>query len=614
MISSYMTTTQKKKSHLFVKNVALSALVGSFMLVDAFQSTRKITPSFLSTPTCALSNVNADRVCGVIHNSRSCNGSRLYMVLTDPETLLGREEIYFYAPDWLERRSSKNSNKRMSDDVKKLNKVFNQSRVVEAKEKKRCEGKSFVSARTLEATPSREKPRRTLTVRKQSPATLGDAKSTKIFKDEAVTLSTHDERKTRKTKKARQYAKKVIEGGRTVSSKSSTMPGFEFHDTERVRAHKDGIEFVEKRSKRKIRKEVKSIGGSSRENSRLMYTASASVPDSLIQFTDEIHKETRITHAEEKELGTKTQEAIRLQSLHDNLIAKLNRQPTDAEYCAAAGKINMEAIRQTIDEGLEAKNKLVTSNLRMVQRVVNLYLRNGLGSQFNAGDMMQDGTLALIRAAEKYEPQRGFRFSTYAMYWIRSSVKRSQILQSRVIVAPQRLHENYKRVDTYRTDYFKLYRLNPTYAEIAKAVNLTEVQVERCVIAIEQKIYSLDAEITNPYSKGGKNTQERKETMYGLISNTLDEMEDGSTERTLLKEDLIKSLRTHLAPIDVDLILLRYGLMDEKTLPHGFSGPLTINEVSKLVGMKPDKVRRMINKSLQRLKFVIGNEWKEEII
>ena len=127
-----------------------------------------------------------------------------------------------------------------------------------------------------------------------------------------------------------------------------------------------------------------------------MYGASASVPHSLIQFMDENHKENCITHAEKRELGSKTQEAIRLQNLHHNMIEKLNRQPTNAEYCAAAGKINMEAIMQTIDEGLEAKNKLVTSNLHMVQRVVNMYLRKGLGSQFNAGDMMQDGTLVSV--------------------------------------------------------------------------------------------------------------------------------------------------------------------------------------------------------------------------
>ncbi len=72
---------------------------------------------------------------------------------------------------------------------------------------------------------------------------------------------------------------------------------------------------------------------------------------------------------------------------------KYGRQPTDDEWAAAAGKINVVALKEAIDDGLEAKNQLVASNLRMVQRVVNLYIRNGLGSEYNAGDLMQDGTM-----------------------------------------------------------------------------------------------------------------------------------------------------------------------------------------------------------------------------
>lgn len=399
-------------------------------------------------------------------------------------------------------------------------------------------------------------------------------------------------------------------------SRSSTMPGFEYKNTMRVRAYNDGIEFAEKKSGRKIRTSSSqpSEAAIRKQNSQAMYSASSSVPDSLMRFAEEIHQVSRITPAEELELGSKTQEAIRLQNLFDNLEMSLQREPTDAEYCAAAGKINMEALKHAIDDGLKAKNRLVTSNLRMVQRVVNLYLRNGLGSEYNAGDLMQDGTVALIRAAEKYEPQRGFRFSTYAMYWIRSSIKRSQIIQSRVIDVPQRLHENYKRIQKFKVDFEESYERKASLAQVAIGVKLTEVQVERCVKAMEQRIYSLDAEITNPLKDGSSSSNSRKETLYGLIENKWDETEMANLEQKFVKEDLIKSLRTHLKPHDVDLLLLRYGLIDEKTLPYGFSGPLTISEVSRLVGIKPDKVRRMINNSLKQLKHLIGHEWEEELI
>ena len=97
-------------------------------------------------------------------------------------------------------------------------------------------------------------------------------------------------------------------------------------------------------------------------------------------------------------MGTQTQEAIKLMMVYDKLEESLAREPTDEEWCAAAGKINMNAIQQTINDGIEAKNKLVTANLRMVQGVVNVYIRNGLGGQYNAGDMMQEGAMVSQKA------------------------------------------------------------------------------------------------------------------------------------------------------------------------------------------------------------------------
>lgn len=113
-------------------------------------------------------------------------------------------------------------------------------------------------------------------------------------------------------------------------------------------------------------------------------------------------QEDRITPSEELRLGRLTQEAIQLQSLYDNLQDTLQREPTDDEWCAAAGKINVEAIRQALEEGMEAKNKLVTSNLRMVQGVVNVYIRNGLSGQYNAGDLMQDGIVVSETMSTSY--------------------------------------------------------------------------------------------------------------------------------------------------------------------------------------------------------------------
>lgn len=394
-----------------------------------------------------------------------------------------------------------------------------------------------------------------------------------------------------------------------IRNKSSTMPGFmERSSSDRQKAYRDGIKIAENRSGKKHVDTEEAKMKRRQKNGEHMYKTSASVPDSMLQFANEIHSVDRITPSEEITLGEKTQEAIRLQATHDKLVEKLGREPTDDEWCAASGKINMEAISQAIEEGLEAKNKLVESNLRMVQGVVNVYIRNGLCGQYNAGDLMQEGIMALIRAAEKFDPSRGFRFSTYAMYWIRSAVKRNQIYQSRVVTVPQRLFENHKRIIRVQQEMTDSLGRAPSKKEIGDEVGMSEVQVERCCSAMSQRCYSLDQTISNPLKP--MNSANQKDTMYELIESRNDDNDYSKIKHVFLREDLIETLNRHLSDEEATLLLLRYGLMD--SVPKNLKGgPLTIAELSRLVGMKPDKVRRMINKSLKQLKAVIGEEWND---
>lgn len=410
-------------------------------------------------------------------------------------------------------------------------------------------------------------------------------------------------------------ASKSTHGKKLSGGRSSTMPGFKDRNhSGRHEAFRDGLNNARKANTKaksdKIKKALtssKAVTQRKKANSEAMYSSSASVPDSMIAFTNEIHQVTRITPLEEKELGQQTQESIRLKEIYERLEKELNREPTDAEWCAAAGKINMDAIQRAIDDGNEAKNRLVASNLRMVQGVVNLYIRNGLGSEFNAGDLMQEGTMALIRAAEKFEPHRGFRFSTYAMYWIRSSVKRSHIIQSRLIKVPQRIHENHKKVLKFQKDMEDKLGRPPTSAELALEVGLTEKQLERCLEAIAQQCFSLDADIENTQKP---NDDGNGDTLYELIDSKYGGA-DCEIERKMLRADLVDTLRTHLSREKADLLLMRYGMMEDELNGEKFTKPLTIAELSRVVGLKPDKVRRVLNKSLFELRHIVSKEWSD---
>jgi DNA-directed RNA polymerase sigma subunit (sigma70/sigma32) len=106
------------------------------------------------------------------------------------------------------------------------------------------------------------------------------------------------------------------------------------------------------------------------------------------------------------------------------------------------------------------------------------------------------------------------------------------------------------------------------------------------------------------------NDMDKEDTMYDMIECKTDDGDYNSIKHRLLREDLISTLHRHLSEEEVRLLLLRYGL-DDTSEQRVNNGPLTIAEVSLLAGYKPDKVRRIINRSLKQMKAVIGSEWIE---
>jgi DNA-directed RNA polymerase sigma subunit (sigma70/sigma32) len=195
------------------------------------------------------------------------------------------------------------------------------------------------------------------------------------------------------------------------------------------------------------------------------------------------------------------------------------------------------------------------------------------------------------------------------MYWIRSGVKRNQIYQSRVVTVPQRLFENHKRIVRVQQEMGESLGRAPTRKEIGEEVGMSEVQVDRCCSAMAQRCYSLDQTISNPLKPMSAGND--KDTMYEIIESKNEDSDHNKIKHVFLREDLIETLNRHLSDEEVTLLLLRYGLMESVPKQAVNNGPLTIAELSRMVGMKPDKVRRIINRSLKHLKAVIGEEWRD---
>eukprot|EP00980_Cylindrotheca_fusiformis_P007526 scaffold1561_cov129-Cylindrotheca_fusiformis.AAC.18 len=148
----------------------------------------------------------------------------------------------------------------------------------------------------------------------------------------------------------------------------------------------------------------------------------------------------------------------------------------------------------------------------------------------------------------------------------------------------------------------------PTKKEIGDEIGMSEMQVDRCCTAMAQRCYSLDQKVTNTMKP--MNTDSERDTMYEVVESRVDYNDYDKIKHLFLREDLIETLNRHLPDEQATLLMLRYGLMDSVARNARY-GPLTIAEVSRIVGMKPDKVRRLINKSLKQLQAVMGDEWKD---
>ncbi|MGA1411609.1 MAG: RNA polymerase sigma factor RpoD, partial [Prochlorotrichaceae cyanobacterium] len=295
--------------------------------------------------------------------------------------------------------------------------------------------------------------------------------------------------------------------------------------------------------------------------------------DSIRLYLQEIGRIRLLRADEEIELARKIADLLELERVREKLTDRLDREPRDDEW-AQEMKMPLNAFQRRLYQGRKAKEKMVQSNLRLVVSIAKKYMNRGLSFQ----DLIQEGSLGLIRAAEKFDHEKGYKFSTYATWWIRQAITRAIADQSRTIRLPVHLYETISRIKKTTKLLSQEMGRKPTEEEIATRMEMT-IEKLRFIAKSAQLPISLETPI-------GKEEDSR----LGDFIESDGETPEDEVSKSLLREDLENVLGT-LSPRERDVLRLRYGLDDGRMK--------TLEEIGQIFNVTRERIRQIEAKALR---------------
>lgn len=225
-----------------------------------------------------------------------------------------------------------------------------------------------------------------------------------------------------------------------------------------------------------------------------------------------------------------------------------------------------------------AQTKLVECNLKLVVPIAKRYMGCGLPLL----DLIQEGNLGLIKAAEKYDGSKGFRFSTYATYWIRQAISRALGDQSRTIRIPANMVELLSKVKKASAELTQFLRREPTDKEIAEKLDI-ELEKVQTVMDLAQATTSLDLAVDD----------DGETTMGDLVADSNAE----NPYQNMVKEansQIVESVLSTLSNKEADILRMRFGIGADK--------PMTLEEVGQHYGVTRERIRQVENKAIRKLR------------
>jgi RNA polymerase nonessential primary-like sigma factor len=293
-------------------------------------------------------------------------------------------------------------------------------------------------------------------------------------------------------------------------------------------------------------------------------------------YLHEIGRVPLLTHEQEIVYGKQVQKMMPLIEQRDRLAENLGRDPSSLEWMNSV-KLNAEEFNRILQFGSRAKKKMIEANLRLVVAIAKKYQKRNM--EFL--DLIQEGSLGLERGVEKFDPTKGYKFSTYAYWWIRQAITRAIAQQSRTIRLPIHITEKLNKIKKTQRELAQKLGRNATPAEIAQILEIEPAQI-REYLSIARQPISLDVRV-------GDN----QDTELSELLEDKGISPDLYITQELMRQDL-HSLLSELTPQQQTVLTLRFGLEDGKEL--------SLAKIGQRLNISRERVRQLEHQALAHLR------------